>query len=57
MLSSKLGLLILSLFGITVCQMESGDGILSNLLEAIGIVLLLTIIKLTTDGRKENYID
>ncbi len=57
MLSSKLGLLILSLLGITVCQMESGDGIVSNLLEAIGIVLLLTIIKLTTDGRKENYID
>ena len=57
MLPSKLGLLILSLIGIAVCQIESCNGIVSNLLEAIGIVLLLTILKLTTDGRKENYID
>lgn len=57
MLPFKLGFLILSLIGITVYQMKSGDGIVSNLLEAVSIVLLLTILKLTTDGRKENYID
>lgn len=57
MLPFKLGFLILSLLGITVYQMKSGDGIVSNLLEAVSIVLLLTILKLTTDGRKENYID
>ncbi len=57
MLPFKLGFLILSLLGITVYQMKSGDGIVSNLLEAVSIVLLLTILKLTTDGRKENYTD
>lgn len=57
MLPFKLGFLILSLLGIAVYQMKSGDGIVSNLLEAVSIVLLLTILKLTTDGRKENYID
>lgn len=57
MLPSKLGLLILSLLGIAVCQIENCNGIVSNLLEAVSIVLLLTILKLTTDGRKENYID
>lgn len=57
MLPFKLGFLILGLLGITVYQMKSGDGIMSNLLEAVSIVLLLTILKLTTDGRKENYTD
>lgn len=54
---SKLGFLILCLLVLLGLQLLPWNIQESTLLEAINIVILLTIIKLLTDGRKKNYIN
>lgn len=54
---SKLGFLILCLLVLSGLQLLPWNIQESTLLEAINIVILLTIIKLLTDGRKKNYIN